>query len=171
MDFDAWEEFDAHWSTRLRVAEKPGIVRALAMVLAHSGDSWFWLIGLGLFWAFGNPVFQGLTLRFIAAIIVLAALVMTIKFTIRRRRPEGDWGTVYRKTDPHSFPSGHAARAALIAILALLWCPLSIGIPLTLWAILVCLERIAMGVHYPSDVLAGALLGIASGVVAYLIVL
>ncbi|MCJ7567000.1 MAG: phosphatase PAP2 family protein [Anaerolineales bacterium] len=171
MNFAAWEEFDARWSARLRVAEKPGISRTLAMVFAHSGDSWFWLLGLGLLWAFGNPAYQDLTIRFIAAILVLAVLVMTIKFTIRRSRPEGDWGAVYRKTDPHSFPSGHAARAAMIAILALLWCPIAIGLALTLWALLVSLARIAMGVHYPSDVLAGAILGVIFGVVFSLITL
>jgi undecaprenyl-diphosphatase len=112
-----------------------------------------------------------LTVRFIVAILVLAVLVMVTKFTIRRSRPEGDWGAVYRKTDPHSFPSGHAARAALIATLALLWCPLAIGLALTLWAFLVCLARIAMGVHYPSDVLAGAVLGLVFGVAAHLITL
>ena len=171
MNFAAWEEFDARWSARLRVAEKPGISRSLAMLFAHSGDSWFWLLGLGLFWAFGDPAYQRLTVRFIAAIVVLAILVMSIKFTIRRSRPEGDWGNIYRKTDPHSFPSGHAARATLIAILALLWCPIAIGLALTLWALLVSLARIAMGVHYPSDILAGALLGLTFGAVVYLITL
>jgi undecaprenyl-diphosphatase len=141
------------------------------MVFAHSGDSWFWLLGLGLLWAFGNPAYQDLTIRFIAAIVVLAVLVMSIKFTIRRSRPEGDWGAVYRKTDPHSFPSGHAARAAMIAMLALLWCPIVIGLALAFWALLVSLARIAMGVHYPSDVLAGALLGLIFGAAAYLLTL
>jgi undecaprenyl-diphosphatase len=150
MNFAAWEEFDARWSARLRVAEKPGNLRTLAMVFAHSGDSWFWLLGLGLIWAFGNPAYQDLTVRFIVAILVLAVLVMVTKFTIR---------------------SGHAARAALIATLALLWCPIAIGLALTLWALLVCLARIAMGVHYPSDVLAGALLGLIFGVAAHLITL
>ncbi len=171
MNFDAWEEFDSRWSARLRVAEKPGTMRSLAMVFAHSGDSWFWLLGLGLLWAFGNPSYQNLTIRFIGAILVLAVLVMTIKFTVRRGRPEGDWGAVYRKTDPHSFPSGHAARAAMIAILTLLWCPIAIGLALSLWALLVSLARIAMGVHYPSDILAGVLLGLTFGAAAYLIAL
>ena len=49
---------------------------------------------------------------------MLAALVLVLKFLIRRRRPEGEWGGIYRQTDPHSFPSGHAARSVLIAVLA-----------------------------------------------------
>ena len=171
MNFTAWEEFDARWSARLQVADEPGVLRTLSMVFAHSGDSWFWLLGLGLLWIFGSPACKDLSLRFIAAILILAVLVMTIKFTIRRKRPEGDWGTIYRKTDPHSFPSGHAARAAMIATLALFCCPLPVGLALTLWALLVSLARIAMGVHYPSDVLAGAILGVLFGVAFSLITL
>jgi undecaprenyl-diphosphatase len=86
-------------------------------------------------------------------------LVFAIKFTVRRRRPEGEWGQVYRKTDPHSFPSGHAARAALLAVLAIGLGPPWLGLLLAVWAPLVMLARVAMGVHYLSDVLAGALLG------------
>ena len=35
-------ELDARLSNRMRVAEKPGALRNIAVVLAHSGDSWFW---------------------------------------------------------------------------------------------------------------------------------
>jgi hypothetical protein len=41
-------ELDARLSSRMRIAEKPGLLRTLAAILAHSGDSWFWLAGLGL---------------------------------------------------------------------------------------------------------------------------
>ena len=41
-------EQDAQLSTSLRFAEQSSIVRTLAVILAHSGDSWFWLLGLGL---------------------------------------------------------------------------------------------------------------------------
>ena len=41
----AW---DARASVRLQIARGPGPLRAAAILLAHSGDSWFWLIGLGI---------------------------------------------------------------------------------------------------------------------------
>jgi undecaprenyl-diphosphatase len=102
----------------------------------------------------------------LAAISVLAALVMGLKFIIRRRRPEGDWGSIYRNTDPHSFPSGHAARAFLIAVLAMALGPAGLAIGLWIWAPLVSLARVAMGVHYVSDVVAGSILGVIAGLVA-----
>ena len=60
----------------------------------------------------------------------------------------------------HSFPSGHAARAFLIATIASGLGPSWLAIALWIWAPLVALARVAMGVHYLSDIVAGMLLGI-----------
>ena len=159
-------ELDARLSARMRVAERPGLLRSVAAVLAHSGDSWFWWAGLGLLWWFGSSFWRPWALIVLLSIIALAVVVLAIKFTIRRRRPEGDWGGVYRKTDPHSFPSGHAARVVLLAFLALALGPPWLALVLCLWAPLVALARVAMGVHYLSDILAGFFLGAVAGLVA-----
>jgi undecaprenyl-diphosphatase len=89
---------------------------------------------------------------------------MAIKLLVRRRRPEGEWGAIYRRTDPHSFPSGHAARAGLLATLIAGWGPAWLAPILLVWAPLVILARVAMGLHYLSDVLAGAALGVLVGI-------
>ena len=156
-------ELDARLSVRLRVAEQPGLLRTLAVFFAHSGDSWFWGLGLVILWWFGDPFWKGWSLYLFAGIAVMAVLVMSIKFVVRRRRPEGEWGGIYRVTDPHSFPSGHAARAFLITVLVIGLGPAWLAVALCIWAPLVSLARVAMGVHYVSDVVAGALLGIAGG--------
>jgi undecaprenyl-diphosphatase len=160
---------DAHITQKLRVAEKPGLPRRLAILLAHSGDSWFWLLVLlPLAWL-GDEFWSSRARVFILGILITALLVFAIKLTVRRRRPEGKWGQVYRKTDPHSFPSGHAARAALLAVLAIGLGPAWLGVALAIWAPLVMLARVAMGVHYLSDVLAGALLGVLVGLAILLL--
>ncbi len=153
-------ELDRDWSYALRVAEKPGTRRTLAMIFAHSGDSWFWGAAMLLLWLVGNPFWKQWAVYELFWISALAALVMTLKFLIRRRRPEGEWGAIYRNTDPHSFPSGHAARAFLIAALASLLGPSGLALALWIWAPLVALARVAMGVHYVSDVIAGAVVGL-----------
>lgn len=156
-------EADARLTQKLRLAEKPGPLRRLAILLAHSGDSWFWLLVLiPLAWQ-GNEFWSRRAMVYIFAILITALLVFGIKLTVRRRRPQGEWGQVYRKTDPHSFPSGHAARAVLLAVLAMGLGPLWLGLMLAVWAPLVMLARVAMGVHYLSDVLAGAVLGGLAG--------
>jgi membrane-associated phospholipid phosphatase len=159
-------ELDAQLSARMRVAERPGLLRTTAAVLAHSGDSWFWWGGLALLWWLGNGFWRSWALTLLLAIIVLAVIVLGIKFTIRRRRPEGEWGVIYRTTDPHSFPSGHAARVVLIATLAIGLGPGWLAIILCVWAPLVALARVAMGVHYLSDIVAGAGLGLVGGLIA-----
>ena len=153
-------ELDARLSNQMRVAEKPGALRAIAVFFAHSGDSWFWAMGLFALWLSGNSFWKEWAVVQLAGISLLAVLVIGIKFRVRRRRPEGDWGGIYRNTDPHSFPSGHAARAFLIAVLATGLGPLWLAGLVWIWAPLVSLARVAMGVHYVSDVLAGGVLGI-----------
>jgi undecaprenyl-diphosphatase len=147
----------------MRVAERPGLLRSLAILLAHSGDSWFWAVGLGWLWWRGGEFWRGRALALLAGILATAALVMVIKFTVRRQRPEGEWGKIYRSTDPHSFPSGHAARAVMLALLAVGLGPIWFALMLCIWAPLVVLARVAMGLHYLSDVLAGALFGLVIG--------
>jgi undecaprenyl-diphosphatase len=156
-------QFDEKFTERLSIANKPGPLRRIAILFAHSGDSWFWGLGLVLLWWLGDEKWKARAATMILGIFVTAILVFIIKFTFRRKRPAGDWGNVYRKTDPHSFPSGHAARLAMLAVVAVGLGPVWFGILLLTWAPLVILARVAMGVHYLSDVLAGALLGLVIG--------
>ncbi len=165
MDKDILK-IDRDLSYRMRIAEKPGFRRTLARFFAHSGDSWFWGLGLIILW-FSSPEWKKWSVYQFFWITILIVLVMTIKFSIRRKRPEGDWGAVYRNTDPNSFPSGHAARAFLIAILASLLGPAWLAVGLWVWAPLVSLARVAMGVHYLSDVIAGAVFGIAVALIGW----
>jgi undecaprenyl-diphosphatase len=157
---DSILELDARLSNSMRVAEKPGALRAISVFFAHSGDSWFWAIALVVIWLNGDSSWKEWAVVQFVGISLLAALVMSIKFLVRRRRPEGEWGGIYRNTDPHSFPSGHAARSFLIAIIATGLGPAWLAIALWIWAPLVALARVAMGVHYISDVVAGAAFGI-----------
>ncbi|MGE5251490.1 MAG: phosphatase PAP2 family protein [Bacteroidota bacterium] len=158
-------DLDLRISTRLRVAEKPGPLRSAAIFFAHSGDSWFWGAALIAVWITASASWKDWAAIQFISIALLAVLVLLIKFSIRRRRPEGEWGAIYRSTDPHSFPSGHAARAFLIAVLAAGLGPGWLAAILWVWAPIVSLARVAMGVHYLSDVAAGALLGLVMGLV------
>jgi len=165
MTFRSLLELDARLSDRIRVAEKPGLLRALSVFFAHSGDSWYWAVGLVLVILKGTLAWKQWALIQLLGILGLAALVLAVKFLVRRRRPEGEWGGIYRNTDPHSFPSGHAARSFLIAVLASALGPGWLALLLWPWAPLVALARVAMGLHYLSDVLAGIFIGIAGALI------
>jgi undecaprenyl-diphosphatase len=162
-------ETDDQWSRAMRVAERSGVLRVLAVFFAHSGDSWFWLLGLAILWAFGNEYWRSRAVIMISGVLLTAILVMAVKFTVRRKRPAGEWGEIYRNTDPHSFPSGHAARSMMLAVLTCGLGPGWLGIVLLVWAPWVGLARVAMGVHFLSDIVAGSLVGLVMGWLVFLL--
>ncbi|GHA87590.1 phosphoesterase [Streptomyces clavifer] len=105
-------------------------------------------------------------LRGIASLAVASAAINTVgKGAVRRERPILDMVPVMRqlKRQPFttSFPSGHAASAAAFATGVALeskgW-----GAVVAPVAVAVAASRVYTGVHYPSDVLAGAALGIGA---------
>ncbi len=171
MNFENLLALDARISKQMRVAESPGMLRTMAAFLAHSGDSWFCIAVLALVWWRGTPTWSWRATILIMAIIITAVIVLGLKFAIRRQRPEGDWGDIYRTTDPHSFPSGHATRAFMLATMAVGLGPVWFAFALVIWAPLVAIARVAMGVHYVSDVLAGLGIGVFMGTVIQLVLL
>lgn len=60
--------------------------------------------------------------------------------------------------DRYSFPSGHTLHAVLFTVIAVAWFPAlaAVLVPLTL---LIALSRMVLGLHYPTDVVVGALIG------------
>lgn len=60
--------------------------------------------------------------------------------------------------DAFSFPSGHTLHAVAFTLVAASYFP-QIGGPLATFALLVAASRVVLGLHYPSDVLAGAAIG------------
>jgi undecaprenyl-diphosphatase len=156
-------EWDARTSARLNISNGSGLLRRILAFLAHSGDSWFMIPVMGLIWLIGDSGWKWRMLVMFLSMCATAVVAVGLKFVIRRRRPAGEWGLVYRSTDPHSFPSGHAARLTMLAVLSLYTGPVWFSIALFVWASLVALARVGMGVHYLSDVLGGAVLGTAFG--------
>jgi membrane-associated phospholipid phosphatase len=98
-------------------------------------------------------------------------LVMGTKYIVRRPRPyikyEGDLVSVSTEPDP-SFPSGHSVLAFSTATsLSLLYPRWYVIAPSFLWAAAVGYSRLYLGVHYPSDVLVGALVGVGVAVLSH----
>lgn len=159
-------KWDAQLSKALHVSNNYSIVSLVLKFFAHSGDSWFWLAGLIITWLVTVGEWRQRVLFLGVGLAIMAVVVILLKFSIRRPRPNGDWGQIYRITDPHSFPSGHAARSAALAVMGIAIGPPWFAILLVLWSPWVGLSRVALGVHYLSDVVAGWLVGAVMGLIA-----
>jgi len=152
-------ERDAAWTSRLQLDPQRRTGWATAAFLAHSGDSWLWAGGLALLWLFTQDAWHTRAALLFLAVVAQALIIFPLKQTIRRERPRGEWGSIYRSVDPHSFPSGHATRASLLAVMAVGLGPEWFALVMILWAPLVSLARVATGVHFVSDIVAGAVIG------------
>ncbi len=100
------------------------------------------------------------------AISLILSLLFTnllIKPLVARTRPyeliEG-LNILIAKPHDFSFPSGHSSAAFAAAFVMFRKLPKKVGIPALAYAFLMAFSRLYLGVHYPTDVLAGILLGI-----------
>lgn len=129
---------------------------------------WFWLVLLAVLLFF--PKYRKEALTGLAAVAIGFVITnLCIKNIAARVRPyEVIEGLRYLGIKPHdfSFPSGHStcSMAASLALFAGL--PKKAGIPLLVLALLICFSRLYAGVHYPTDVLAGILIGSVAAAVA-----
>ena len=134
-------------------------LRRAATLGAHLGDSWLCLIALVLGWVAGDATVRHLVLVTALAVVLAVGTTMLLKVLVRRRRPQERSGFYSRDTsDRYSFPSGHAARVASIAVVVGAHSPLAAAI-LYPWAVLVALCRVALGLHYLGDVVVGLGIG------------
>jgi len=100
-----------------------------------------------------------------AAFIIERAIYYVLKKNLKRRRPPAaipGFRSLVTPSDEFSFPSGHTSGAFLFTTLCLLWFGV-VALPLYFWASLVGLSRVLLGVHFPGDILAGAVIGIVVG--------
>ena len=118
----------------------------------------------------------GLTSRAIWAFVTMMAcwnVALDLKYVVQRARPVVEDALTH--APGYSFPSGHAANsaAAASALVVLLW-PLlkgrarvaAIGLAATV-VVATAVDRVLLGVHYPSDVIAGVILGVGMVLASY----
>jgi undecaprenyl-diphosphatase len=157
---------DQHLSARLALPCEARFLRLLALVLAHSGDSPLWLLGAAISIIWGNTTWQRLGWRVLAGTFVAGAVITFLKWLFRRQRPPGEGRGFYTRFDRHAFPSGHAGRSACMIILLTPFISSAWGRPLfPLWVGLVGWARIALQVHFVSDIVGGWVIGLLVGLV------
>ncbi len=141
----------------------------LWLMLTHLGDTLI-VLSLSPLLLYFRPRLMGDL--FIAALLV-ALLVQGIKFTLDLPRPPAvfspdEFILLQERIIGLSFPSGHTATAFVVASVLLHGLKTSVvsRLLLLLLAVLIAVSRMAVGVHWPYDVLAGAFIGWFLGLLA-----
>lgn len=126
------------------------------------GDAGLLWIALSLAMLFCKPTRRAGALALCAMILGLIVTNITIKPLISRSRPWLDWpiDPLVVENDPNSFPSGHTCAAFAAAMVWVRTLPQKRDrVIVAVMAVLMGLSRLYVGVHYPTDVLAGAVIG------------
>jgi undecaprenyl-diphosphatase len=147
----------------------PRWVRAYVISATRGGDGWLWYaMGVAILLFGGEHRFEALGAAGIAATLSILLFVW-LKRLAGRPRPchiePHCWATLL-PPDKFSFPSGHTMTAFAVTIpLALFYADLTAG--LLFCAFSIAISRILLGMHFLSDVIAGALIGTAVGYLGY----
>jgi undecaprenyl-diphosphatase len=136
-------------------------VRNLFRLISRLGDGVFWYVLMIVLLLQYQSAAIPAVFHMIVVGLIGTALYKYIKDKTLRPRPFNVYPAIVcagKTLDQFSFPSGHTMHAAAFSIVAVSYFPVLIWLVLP-FSVLVAISRPILGLHYPSDVLAGAALG------------
>lgn len=142
-----------------------------ARYISKTGDG-YWYLFLALILAFSHAPADRLLLGCMAVAFALERpAYFIIKNSCKRDRPQAALNiqSFVVPSDQFSFPSGHTSAAFLMATLLSYFHPALMPFAFA-WAIAVGMARVVLGVHFPTDTLIGALMGLAMAAISLRIV-
>lgn len=154
------------WCTHSR---RHRVVPRLAKSVSKTGDGHLQvLLPLFMLWLDDQ---QGLSffLTVMFGFSIQLPLYWFLKNSLKRQRPPEvipSFQSIITASDKFSFPSGHSSAAFLLANITALFYGLYAW-PLYLWATAVAMSRVLLGVHFPTDILAG--IGLGTAIALYIV--
>jgi undecaprenyl-diphosphatase len=154
-----------HWDRTLCIrvnhASRNRLTRDAFRLISRLGDGVFWYaLMLALLLTFRSQAAPAV-LHMIGTGLICTTLYKWLKRKTSRPRPyeiHRDIVCAATPLDPFSFPSGHTLHAVAFSMVAVAYYP-ALGWLLLPFTALVAVSRVILGLHYPSDVLAGGLVG------------
>jgi undecaprenyl-diphosphatase len=138
------------------------------IVLTHMGGLWCSVAAATVPLLAASATLRGAAFRAFLGLAISHVIVQVLKRNVLRVRPTEELGheSLVRVPDEFSFPSGHATAAMAVALAYAMAFPM-LALPLVALATLVGFSRVCLGVHYPSDVLAGQTIAIVTDLVVF----
>ena len=146
---------------RFNRASEFAVLRIVFVAASRLGNGIFWYaLMLALLVKHGVAAALPVLHMAFVGIVCTAAYQMLKRGTVRPRPYETLQGIAFGAVplDRFSFPSGHTLHAVAFSLVGISHYP-GLAAPLTTFTVLTASSRVVLGLHYPSDVLAGAALG------------
>lgn len=162
-----WADRDRRWAQAMHRIASSQIVVLTLMLASRSGDGplWYALIA-------ALPLFSGMTgaacaVQMLGVGMLNLAVYRYVKRRVCRPRPFVACPGIRACTgalDCYSFPSGHTLHAVSFAFVLSYHYPAA-ALVAGPFVVLIAVSRIVLGLHYPSDVAVGALIGVSSAAI------
>ena len=170
--FKKMAQLDEHLFLKLFNGNSPTWLKNSALGLSKSGDGGLYVVlALACGWFGQAQQLQVLSITLLMGFVIERPIYFVAKKSFARIRPCDCLvkGAYIIPSDKFSLPSGHSAGAFLVAIILTHYFPDFVGLWFA-WASGVAASRVVLGVHFPADVVLGALMGASCGLTAILLV-
>jgi undecaprenyl-diphosphatase len=169
---ELWLQADRRWACALNQHSASRSLLALCRITSRLADGVLWyILILALPFAAGRAG-SLCAINMICAGVVSLLIYLVLKRTCGRVRPYEacpDIRLCGKVLDKFSFPSGHTLHSVGFSLVLVYHFPMW-SLALVPFTLIVALSRIVLGLHYPSDVLGGALLGAVIGLISVVVI-
>ena len=150
------------WCLQLHQLDQQRTLTRASRIISASADGFYYPLIPLLLYAAGDAGALDLLLILSLGFLIERPVYYVAKNAFKRNRPAQalpGFSSAITPSDHFSFPSGHTSGAFLMATAVVMVYP-ALFWPMYLWACLVGTSRILLGVHFPTDTLAGAVMGV-----------
>ena len=152
------------------------VLTPIMKFITHLGDKGIlWILIAVLLCCFKKtrPIGLMAGIALVMSVVINNAIITNLVARPRPYLPETVGGQglklLIEEQDDWSFPSGHSGASFAAAVVFLCKGPKKLGIPSIIMAFLIAFSRLYVGVHYPTDVLAGIITGTCCAIIAIMI--